>query len=112
MMIGGLVAVGMGLIVILVFGLAAFITFAAKGKLSSELVSIVTSAFGVVGSIVGAFFGIKIGTDQAKDATAAARAAEAKSDIYTAHLPDDKADEVPEKATQVAMDIQRMVGRR
>ncbi|MBA2568915.1 MAG: hypothetical protein H0V11_06165 [Actinobacteria bacterium] len=110
--IGGLVAVGMGLAVILLFGLAALITFAIKGKLTSEVVAIVTSAFGVVGSIVGAFFGIKIGSDQAKDANANAQAAEAKSDIYAAHLPEGKAEEVTKQATNAALAVQDMASRR
>jgi hypothetical protein len=111
-MIGGLFAVGMGLFVILVFGVAAFITFAVKGKLSSELVSIVTSAFGVVGSIVGAYFGIKLGSDHARDANASAQAAQAKNDIYAAHLPEEKADAVTTQATNAALAVQRTLRRR
>src|SRR5919198_1220822 len=100
--IGGLIAVGMGLLVVFLFGAGALTVYAIKGKLGTGLVSIVTSAFGVIGSIVGAYFGLKIGTDQAKDASAAAQAAEAKSDVFAAYVPDTRADAATQAANAVA----------
>jgi hypothetical protein len=45
-MIGGLIAVGMGLLVVLLLGIGALTVFAIKGHLGSGLVSLITSAFG------------------------------------------------------------------
>jgi hypothetical protein len=60
---------------------------------SAATVSVATSAFGVVGSIVGAYFGVKIGSEQAADATGQnadltkrVQAAETKADAYALHV--------------------------
>lgn len=60
--IGGLVAVALGV------GAVAALTIVALtvvgGLDNSSVVAISTSAFGVISAVVGAFMGIKIGTDQ------------------------------------------------
>jgi hypothetical protein len=109
--IGGLIAVGMGLIVVLVFGLGALIVFAIKGKIGSAVVSILTAGFSVVGTVVGAYFGLKIGTDQAKDASTAAQAAEAKSDVFASFVPQGQAEEAINKAHEVATAVRDQVAR-
>jgi hypothetical protein len=63
------------------------------------MVAIVTGAFGVIGSVVGAYFGVKVGTDQSKpiaDAAAsaneAAAAAQARSEAIALHVAPENAD--------------------
>ncbi len=61
-LVGGLVALAVGLLVLCLIAAGAFI--ADPGHAGS----IATAAFGVIGSIVGAYFGVKIGTDGTKEA--------------------------------------------
>lgn len=98
--------------VVLLLGVTTLIVFAVEGSLPAGLVSVVTAAFGVIGSVVGAYFGLKIGTDQAKDASVAAQAAEAKSSVYAAHVPAAQAGEVTALAMKAASDTRRAAGRR
>jgi Na+/proline symporter len=65
--IGGLTAICLGLIVVLFL---AVLAMALVRDDSDSVATIATSAFTLVGTLVGAFFGIKIGTDQAKTAQA------------------------------------------
>jgi hypothetical protein len=86
--IGGLVAVGAGLlalIVIAIFGMAW-----AKSDTSS-VVSIAAGAFGVIGTIVGAYFGVKVSSDGTQKAIDALKDAETKASTFAAHLEPDKA---------------------
>jgi hypothetical protein len=98
--VGGLVAVGMGVAAILLLALAA--VFLLAFKLSSPtdaVVAVATGAFGVIGSVVGAYFGVKVGTDQSKpiaqaaaSATEAAAAAHARSEAIALHVAPENAD--------------------
>ena len=63
---------------------------AAPGSASS----IATAAFGVIGSIVGAYFGVKIGTDGTQKAIAAQQVEATKAQAFAAHLPEEKADQI------------------
>ena len=64
--VGGLVALAIGVVAIIVIALAAlFLVSYTSGK-TDIIASIASSAFGVISAIVGAFFGIKLGTDQTK----------------------------------------------
>lgn len=65
--IGGLTAICLGLIVVLFL---AVLAMALVRDDSDSVATIATAAFTLVGTLVGAFFGIKIGTDQAKTAQA------------------------------------------
>jgi hypothetical protein len=98
----GLVAVGVGVIAIMVIGVVAVALLAFKGNRGTEIVSVATSAFGVIGSIVGAFFGIKLGTEQTQSANVATQAAEAKADVYAAHVPEGKTVEANQQAEKAA----------
>jgi hypothetical protein len=63
--IGGLTAVFLGLVVVL------FVCVLAMSLVHDDadrVATIATATFTLVGTLVGAFFGIKIGTDQAKTA--------------------------------------------
>jgi hypothetical protein len=98
-LIGGLVALVAGL---LVLGLVATGAFVAD---PSHAGSIATAAFGVIGPIVAAYFGVKIGTDGtqkaidgAQKATEAHQKEAAKVQVMAAHLPEGKAEEVLREA--------------
>ena len=83
-----IVLAGVGAIVLL--AIAALLILGLKLESSEATVSVATSAFGVVGSIVGAYFGVKVGSDQAAaatgqnaDLTKRVQAAETKADAET-----------------------------
>jgi hypothetical protein len=65
--IGGLTAVVLGLFVVL---FVAVLAMSLVHDDPENVATIATAAFTLVGTLVGAFFGIKIGTDQAKTAQA------------------------------------------
>jgi hypothetical protein len=87
-LVGGLVALSGGLLVLGLIAGGAFI--ADPGDASS----IATGAFGVIGSIVGAYFGVKIGTDGTQAAIEAQQKEASKAQVFAAHLPESKATEV------------------
>ena len=86
--IGGLVAVAVGVSVVGVIAVIALI------KNSETAATIASSAGGVIATIVGAYFGVKVGTDQSKTAMEGQQEEAAKAQIYAAHLPPEKAEEV------------------
>jgi hypothetical protein len=86
--IGGLVAVGLGVLVVGVIAIIALI------KDTSTASTIASSASGVVATIVGAYFGVKVGTDQGKTAMENQKAEAAKAQVFAAHLPADQAKDV------------------
>jgi hypothetical protein len=102
------VLAGVGAIVLL--AVAALLILGLKLDSSEATVSVATSAFGVVGSIVGAYFGVKVGSDQAAVATGQnadlakrVQAAETKADAYALHVGDAGA------AQQTAQDMLKAV---
>jgi hypothetical protein len=104
--IGGLLAVLTGIVVV------AIIAGAAISKNSQTAATIAASTTGAVATIVGAYFGVKIGSDQTKQALDAgsAQAKQAlvtanqqaktkdkeavKAQVYALHVPAEKANEV------------------
>jgi uncharacterized protein YacL len=97
--IGGLVAVGIGVVVVGVISIIALI------KDTSTAATIASSASGVVATIVGAYFGVKVGTDQGKTAMDNQKAEAAKAQVYAAHLPAENAKDVLELGKQAAKDV-------
>jgi hypothetical protein len=94
--IGGLVAVGIGVFAVLTI---AIVALAIGGQ---QAATIASSTGGVIASLVGAFFGVKVGTDQTKTAAEGERKQAAKAAVYAAHLPVDEADRVVKLAEEVA----------
>jgi hypothetical protein len=94
--IGGLVAVAVGVVAVTV------ITLVALAKNSQTAGMIASAAGGVIASIVGAFFGVKLGTDQSRNAAEGERKQAAKAAVYAAHLPPEKADRVLGMAESIA----------
>lgn len=87
-LIGGLVALGSGLLVL------ALIAGGALAVNSDNAVKVATGAFGVVGTLVGAYFGQKIGSDGVKEATTRADQEATKAQVYAAHLPASEASRI------------------
>ena len=98
-LIGGLIALGSGLLVIGAIAAAAII--ADNGSANS----IATGAFGVVGSIVGAYFGVKIGSDGTQAAVQGQREEAAKAQVFAAHLSDGKAEVAIKQALEAAEQV-------
>jgi hypothetical protein len=94
--IGGLVALATGVVVV---GLVAGAAMIAAPSSAS---SIAAAAFGVIGSTVGAYFGVKIGSDGTQKAVEAQRQEAAKATVYAAHLQPGQAHDVIQMAQQVA----------
>jgi hypothetical protein len=63
--IGGLVAVVIGVVAVTVLAIVTMI-FIDSGRDATTIVPLSTAAFGVISAVVGAYLGIKIGTDQSK----------------------------------------------
>jgi hypothetical protein len=88
-LIGGLVVVCSGLLVLIAIGLTAIIVVR---NTTSDVVAVATSAFGVLGSVVGAYFGVKIGTDGTQTAIEGLKNEAAKAQAFAAHVdPNDAA---------------------
>jgi hypothetical protein len=86
--IGGLVAVAVGVVAVGVVAVIAVI------KDSETSATIASAAGGVIATIVGAYFGVKVGTDQSRTAIEGQKEEAAKAQVYAAHLPPEKAEEV------------------
>jgi uncharacterized membrane protein YeaQ/YmgE (transglycosylase-associated protein family) len=88
-LIAGLLALSAGLIALLVVVIVALIT-----KPDTTGGAIATSAIGVIGSIVGAYFGVKIGSDGTKSAIEAQQKEATKAQVFALHTPSEQADAV------------------
>jgi hypothetical protein len=94
--IGGLVAVVAGVFAVAVVAGGALIAG------SETAATIAGSAAAAIGSMVGAYFGVKVGTDQTKNAVKGQQEEAAKAQVFAAHLPEDKAGEVVKQVTEAA----------
>ena len=97
--IGGLIAVVTGVLAVLVIAIVAM-----AGD-SSSSATIASATAGVIATIVGAYFGVKVGSDQSKAANEGQKAEAAKAQVYAAHLPSGEAKGVVAMAEKAARDI-------
>ena len=97
-LIGGLVVVCVGLVVLAVIAVVAMELVSD----SSEVVAVATAAFSVIGTLVGAYFGLKIGSDGTQTAMAGLKDEAAKAQAFAAHVPTDAADKAIEAAKGLA----------
>jgi hypothetical protein len=97
--IGGLVAVVVGAVVV---GAIAIIALVKDTTTASTIAS---SAGGVIATIVAAYFGVKVGTDQSKAANEAQQAEAAKAQVYAAHVPPEQADGIVQVAEDAAREV-------
>ena len=65
------------------------------------MVAVTTGSFGVIGTVVGAYFGVKLGADGRQAAQHAQRAEAAKVQPLAAHLERDTADRALKEAGQL-----------
>ncbi len=86
--IGGLVAVGIGVLAV------TLITIVALIDGGENAATIASASSGVIASMVGAFFGVKVGTDQSRKASEGEREQAAKATVFAAHLQPQDAREV------------------
>jgi hypothetical protein len=96
-LIAGLIAVGIGVVVV---GAIAVVALLESGEETAA--QIASSAGGVIATIVGAYFGVKIGSDQTKTAIEGQQKEAAKAQAFAAHVPADKAAEAIGLAEQAA----------
>jgi hypothetical protein len=87
--IGGLVAVVVGVVAITALALSTM-AFIGSDKDANTVVPLSTAAFGVISAIVGAYLGIKIGTDQSKTFAEDASQAHARLSAVQPFIPPDK----------------------
>ncbi|HEY3434345.1 MAG TPA: hypothetical protein VGK41_01705 [Solirubrobacterales bacterium] len=97
--IAGLVAVTIGVIAV------ASIALYAICKSNEDAATIASASGGVIASIVGAYFGVKIGADQSKNAQNGLKEEAAKAQVYAAHLLPDEADAILGKAQDAARSV-------
>ncbi len=94
--IGGLVAVAVGVVAVAAVAIGALI---AGGQTAATVAG---SAAAAIGSMVGAYFGVKVGTDQTKNAIQGQQAEAAKAQVFAAHLPEGKAEDVVNQVMEAA----------
>jgi hypothetical protein len=97
-LVGGLVALCVGVVAVALLAGGAMIAD------SGAAATIATAAFGVIGSIVGAYFGVKIGTDGTQKVVQAHQDEATKAQVFAAHLEPDKADLALEQARALVND--------
>ena len=110
----------LGLLAVIAIAIAAIIALAVEGEASAQIGTIATGAFGVGGTIVGAYFGINVGTKAGAPGPAEAKAAanqanvmayhsqveasaaKAQARVLASHLPEGKARDVNQEAQEEA----------
>jgi hypothetical protein len=96
---GGLVVVAVGVLAVVT------ITTASLGTVSEgERATVATAAFTVLGTIVGAYFGVRVGARGKEDAEAARVVAAAKVERLAAHVDAAEAEQVLDAVDHAAQD--------
>jgi hypothetical protein len=99
--IGGLVAVVVGVLAVTVLAIATM-AFIESGKDANTLIPLSTAAFGVISALVGAYLGIKIGTDQSKTFAQDATQARAQLTAVQGFVPAAQQKEATQAAQEAA----------
>jgi hypothetical protein len=79
--VAGLLALVSGLVVL---GLVASVAMIVTPSGAKE---VAVGAFGVIGSVVAAYFGLKVGAEGSKKAIEAQRQEAARAQVFAAHIP-------------------------
>ena len=79
-----------GLLSLIAVSVAAIVALPSGN--GQNVVAVTTGSFGVIGTVVGAYFGVKLGADRRQAAQHAQRAEAAKVQALAAHLDSDEAD--------------------
>lgn|SRR5690242_12561558 len=107
-LIGGMIVVCAGLAVV---AAVAVIAMLLVKKTTSDVVAIATASFSVVGTVVGAYFGVKIGSDNTQAAVAGMKDEAAKAQAFAAHVNPADAEKAIAHAKSLVGDLP-IVGRR
>jgi hypothetical protein len=94
---GGLVIVAVGVIAVMVITSASLGTVAEQ-----ERATVATAAFTVLGTIVGAYFGVRVGARGKDEAEAARAVAAAKVERLAAHVDTQEAEQVLDAVNEAA----------
>jgi hypothetical protein len=97
--IAGLLAVIAGLLSLLAVSVAAIVSLPTGD--GQNVVAVTTGSFGVIGTVVGAYFGVKLGADGRQAAQHAQRTEAAKVQALAAHLDPDEADKALRETGQL-----------
>ena len=95
--IAGLVAVAAGLVTLVLIALLGIVL--VEGD--ESVVSIATASFGVIGTIVGAYFGVKLGTEGTKEAIADLKDEAARAQSFAAYMQPEHADKAADMYRQL-----------
>ena len=107
-LIGGMIVTCAGLVVV---AAVAVIAMVLVKKTTSDVVAIATSAFSVVGTVVGAYFGVKIGSDGTQAAVAGMKDEATKAQAFAAHVSPEDADKAIAHAKSLLGDVPLIGGR-
>jgi NhaP-type Na+/H+ or K+/H+ antiporter len=94
---GGLVVVAIGVIAVMTITSASLGTVAEQ-----ERATVATAAFTVLGTIVGAYFGVRVGARGKDEAEAARAVAAAKVERLAAHVDAQQVEQVLDSVNQAA----------
>lgn len=97
--IGGLVAVVIGVLAVTILAISTM-AFIDSDKDANTVIPLSTAAFGVISAIVGAYLGIKIGTDQTKTLAQDASQAHAKLAAVQGFVPAEQQQAAREAASE------------
>jgi cytochrome c biogenesis protein CcdA len=97
-----------GLIVVVVAGvLVTIIATAAISKNSQTALTVATATTGIIGSVAGAYLGMKTGNDRADAAGTAQQEEAAKAQVYALHIPDGKAETARNEAEAAVREVRK-----
>lgn len=99
--VGGLVAVLVGVVAVTVLAIACM-AFIDSGKDANSMIPLATAGFGVISAVVGAYLGMKIGTDQSKTFADDANRAHAQLGALQGFVPEATREEAQKAAADAA----------
>ena len=97
--IAGLLAVIAGLLSLMAVSVAAIVSLPSGD--GQNVVAVTTGSFGVIGTVVGAYFGVKLGADGRQAAQHAQRTEAAKVQALAARLDPDEANKALRETGQL-----------
>jgi hypothetical protein len=97
--IAGLLAVIAGLLSLMAVSVAAIVSLPSGD--GQNVVAVTTGSFGVIGTVVGAYFGVKLGADGRQAAQHAQRAEAAKVQALAAQLDPEEANKALRETGQL-----------
>jgi hypothetical protein len=99
---GPFAAVAAGLLALLII---ATVAIGVVHDDTQAVAAIATAAFGVIGSVVGSYFGVRIGAEGTQRALDAHKAEAARAQAFAAHLPEARAREALIDADRLARGV-------